>query len=140
MISSRTSSTKKEQHSEARRATGCDSRVAAAGPGAGGATGVFLGTNAKSKNRAEKVDPETGEITGYTPVFTAMDSRVKRFVLQSVVRSLFPKSRIDKCLRLRQKGKEIQVLKSVEHKTASGGWAVVQLYLDEIKGKGVKNE
>jgi hypothetical protein len=36
-----------------------------------------------------------------------------------VAQSLFPKSRIDKCLRLRQKGKEIQVLKSVEHKTAS---------------------
>lgn len=48
-----------------------------------------------------------------------MDFRVQRFALQSVARSLFPKSRLDKCLRLRQKGQEIQVLQSVEHKTAS---------------------
>ena len=81
--------------------------------------GAALGTNAKYKNAAEKIDPETGEITGGTVPFNPMDSRVQRFALQSVARSLFPKSRIDKCLRLRQKGKEIQVLKSVEHKTAS---------------------
>lgn len=79
----------------------------------------FLGTNAKYKFLPEKVDPETGEITGGTPVFNRMDSRVSRFMLQSVARSLFPKSRIDKCLRLRQKGKDIQVWKSKEYKTAS---------------------
>ena len=79
----------------------------------------FLGTNAKYKNTPEKIDPETGEITGGQPVFNPMDLRVQRFALQSVARSLFPKSRIDKCLRLRQKGQEIQVLKSVERKTAS---------------------
>lgn len=78
-----------------------------------------LGTNAKYKNTRQKIDPETGEITGYTPVFNPMDLRVQRFALQSAARSLFPKSRLDKCLRLRQKGKEVQVLKSVEHKTAS---------------------
>ena len=82
-------------------------------------SGVLLGTNAKYKHTPEKVDPETGEITGGKPVFNPMDSRVQRFALQSVARFFFPKSRIDKCLRLRQKGKEIQVLKSVEHKTAS---------------------
>lgn len=81
--------------------------------------GAALGSNAKYKNRAEKIDPETGEITGGAASFNPMDLRVQRFALQSVARSLFPKSRIDKCLRLRQKGKEIQVLKSVEHKTAS---------------------
>jgi hypothetical protein len=81
--------------------------------------GGALGTNAKYKHTPEKVDPETGEITGGKPVFNPMDSRVQRFALQSVARFFFPKSRIDKCLRLRQKGKEIQVLKSVEHKTAS---------------------
>ena len=79
----------------------------------------FLGTNAKYKNTPEKIDPETGEITGGQAVFNPMDSRVQRFALQSAARSLFPKSRIDKCLRLRQKGQEIQVLKSVQHKTAS---------------------
>jgi len=77
-----------------------------------------LGTNAKYKPAPQKIDPETGEIIGYRPMFNPMDLRVQRFALQSVARSLFPKSRIDKCLRLRQKGKEIQVLKS-EHKTAS---------------------
>lgn len=74
-----------------------------------------LGTNAKSVHKPEKVDLETGEIIGYSP----MDSRVQRFALQSVARSFFPKSRIDKCLRLRQKGKDIQVWKSKEFKTAS---------------------
>jgi hypothetical protein len=82
----------------------------------------FLGTNAKYKHRAEKVDPETGEITSFAsvaPTFNPMALRFQRFALQSVARSLFPKSRIDKCLRLRQKGKDIQVWKSKEHKTTS---------------------
>ena len=77
--------------------------------------GVSLGTDAKSNYKPEKIDPETGEIIGSSP----MDTRVQRFALQSVARSLFPKSRIDKCLRLRQKGKDIQVWKSKEFKTAS---------------------
>jgi Replication protein len=93
--------------------------VARRSGGLGDVNPALLGSNAKYKNKAEKVDPETGEITGYKPVFNPMDLRVQRFALQSAARSLFPKSRIDKCLRLRQKGKEIQVLKSVEHKTAS---------------------
>jgi hypothetical protein len=93
--------------------------VAGAPVGLGDVNPSGLGTNAKYKIKGEKVDPETGEITGYQPVFNPMDLRVQRFALQSVAQSLFPKSRIDKCLRLRQKGKEIQVLKSVEHKTAS---------------------
>lgn len=80
----------------------------------GGAAAV-LGTNAKYKNKVQKVDPETGEIIGQMPI----DSRVQRFALQSVARSLFPKSRVDKCLRLRQKGKDVQVWKSKEYKTAS---------------------
>lgn len=98
-------------------------RVPDASPAGGGLkkpgfSASALGTNAKYKNTPQKIDPETGEITGYRPVFNPMDLRVQRFALQSVARSLFPKSRIDKCLCLRQKGKEIQVLKS-EHKTAS---------------------
>lgn len=74
-----------------------------------------LGSNAKYKNKTEKVDPETGEIIGFSP----MDSRVQRFALQSVARTFFPDSRLNKCLRLRQHGKDIQVLKSKEFKTAS---------------------
>ena len=97
---------------------------AAASPSAGrtktpGNPAVSLGTNAKYDFLAQKVDPETGEITGGKPAFNPMDNRVSRFILQSVARSLFPKSRIDKCLRLRQKGKDIQVWKSNEHKTTS---------------------
>lgn len=74
-----------------------------------------LGRDAKYKNRAEKVDPETGEITcGFDP----MDSRVQRFILQSVARKAIPKSRTDNCLRVRQKGKDVEVWKSHEFKTA----------------------
>ena len=86
--------------------------------------GAALGTNAKYKHTPEKVDPDTGEIVcgqdrRRPQDVRPMDSRIQRFALQSVARSLFPKSRIDKCLRLRQKGQEIQVLQSIEHKTAS---------------------
>jgi hypothetical protein len=93
---------------------------AAGTPGGLGSTNLSaLGTNAKYRHTPEKVDPETGEITGKKPVFDPMALRVQRFALLSVARSFFPKSRIDKCLRLRQKGKEVQVLKSIEHRTAS---------------------
>jgi hypothetical protein len=77
-----------------------------------------LGIYAKYKNKAEKVDPETGEITGGTPKIDPMATRVQRFMLQAVARSLFPKSRIDKCLRIRNKSQDIQVWKSKEHQTA----------------------
>jgi hypothetical protein len=39
-------------------------------------------------------------------------------MLQAVARSFFPKSRIDKCLRIRNKNQDIQVWKSKEHQTA----------------------
>jgi hypothetical protein len=74
-----------------------------------------LGTNAKYKNKTY-IDPETGEILG---VIDPMAGRVQRFVLQAVARKFLPKSRTDKCLRLRQKGKEVEVWKSHEFKTAS---------------------
>lgn len=82
-------------------------------------SGSSLGSNAKYIHTPENVDPETGEITGGTPVFNPMDSRVQRFALQSVARTFFPDSRLNKCLRLRQQGKDVQVLKSKEFKTAS---------------------
>lgn len=75
--------------------------------------GRLLGIYAKSKNTAEKVDRETGEISVLDPMAT----RVQRFALQSVARSFFPKSRIDKCLRLRNSNQEIQVWKSKEYQT-----------------------
>ena len=74
-----------------------------------------LGTNAKYKNKLEKVDPETGEITGSDP----METKVQRFILQSVARTLFDNktSRLNKCLRLRAAHQDVQVWKSIEHKT-----------------------
>jgi len=72
-----------------------------------------LGIYAKYKNIAPKVDPETGEVTGCDPMAT----RVQRFILQAAARSLFPKSRLDKCLRVRTAHESVQVWKSTEHKT-----------------------
>lgn len=76
---------------------------------------AVLGTNAKYKNKTQ-IDPETGEIFG---VVDPMAGRVQRFILQAVARKFLPKSRTDKCLRLRQKGKQVEVWKSHEFKTAS---------------------
>lgn len=72
-----------------------------------------LGIYAKLKNKAPKVDPETGEIIGLDPMAT----RVQRFILQAVARSFFPKSRLDKCLRIRSAHNDVQVWQSIEHKT-----------------------
>ena len=98
-----------------------DARAARTGAGAGrtGGAGAPLGTNAKFSAVSEKVDPETGEVTGGAPAYDPMLARVQRFMLQSVARRFLPKSRTDKCLRLRTKGKEIQVWQSTEYKTAS---------------------
>lgn len=78
---------------------------------AGVAAPGFLGIDAKYKY----TDAETGEITD------PMEGRIQRFILQSIVRKLLPKSRTNNCLRVRQKGQQIQVLKSVEYGTASYG-------------------
>ena len=82
--------------------------------------GVSLGTNAKYKNKA-RIDPETGEIFG---IVDPMAGRVQRFALQAVARKFLPKSRTDKCLRLRQKGQQVEIWKSKEFRTAS--FAVLQ--------------
>jgi hypothetical protein len=81
--------------------------------------GGSLGTNAKYSATPPKTDLTTGEITGGEAVYNPMLVRVQRFILQSVARKFLPKSRTDKCLRLRQKSKEIQVWQSIEHKTTS---------------------
>ena len=80
-----------------------------------GCLASVLGTNAKYKFTTEKVDPETGEIMGCDPMAT----KVQRFILQSVARTLFDNktSRLNKCLRLRAAHQDVQVWKSVEHKT-----------------------
>lgn len=83
--------------------------------GGGAVSLASLGTNAKYKNKT-LIDPETGEILG---LVDPMAGRVQRFVLQSVARKFLPKSRTDKCLRLRQKGRQVEVWKSHEFKTAS---------------------
>lgn len=48
-----------------------------------------------------------------------MDTRVARFCLQSVARSILPKSRTAKCLRIRAFNSEVQVWKHHEHGTAA---------------------
>lgn len=67
----------------------------------GDAGAAALGINAKSSA------PKT------------MARRVERFALQSVARSILPKSRTAKCLRIRAFDCDVQVWKSKEHKTAS---------------------
>jgi len=48
-----------------------------------------------------------------------MDTRVARFSLQSVARSILPKSRTAKCLRIRAYNSDVQVWKHHEHGTAA---------------------
>ena len=91
--------------------------------------GGSLGTNAKSSAFAEKVDFETGEITGGKAVHNPMMARIQRFILQSVARKFIPDSRINNCLRLRSRrpknifgfdqNAKIKVWQSIEHKTTS---------------------
>ena len=81
--------------------------------------GGSLGTNAKYSATPPQTDPDTGEVTGGEVVYSPMAARVQRFILQSVARKFLPKSRTDKCLRLRQGSKQIQVWQSIEHKTTS---------------------
>jgi len=55
------------------------------------------------------------------PLSDPMGSRVQRFALQSVARTILPTSRTAKCLRLRTGRTDVQVWKSKEHHTASYG-------------------
>lgn len=85
----------------------------------GAGAGASLGTNAKYSAVSQSTDPETGEVIGGISGPMPMLARVQRFILQSVARKFLPKSRTDKCCRLRQGSKEIQVWQSIEHKTTS---------------------
>lgn len=82
-------------------------------------SGAALGTNAKYSHKPEFIDPDTGEITGGRPRHDPMASRVQRFAWQATARSILPKSRTAKCLRLRASKQDISVWKSKEHGTAS---------------------
>lgn len=77
---------------------------------------VFLGSNAKS-SAAPKIDLETGEISSTKKPAGML--RCARFAMQSGVRILQPNSRTAKCLRLRQRGQDVQVIQSKQHKTCS---------------------
>jgi hypothetical protein len=57
----------------------------------------------------------------YEPLLNPMGSRVQRFALQSVARTILPTSRTAKCLRLTTGRTDVQVWKSKEHHTASYG-------------------
>ena len=91
------------------RTTGPAARATGGPRVVGGPTGApeggALGSSAKL--RATFYDP--------------MESRVQRFALQSVARSILPESRTAKCLRIRAHDCDVQVWKSKEHGTASYG-------------------
>lgn len=112
-----TARTSESERTYGTAAAGTRARIAGAGRKAG--AGGFLGTNAKFPFTPPFTDPETGEITGGEVAYSPMLARVQRFILQSVARKFLPKSRTDKCLRLRQSSKEIQVWQSIEYKTTS---------------------
>ena len=54
----------------------------------------------------------------YEPLSNPMGSRVQRFALQSVARTILPTSITAKCLRLRTGRTDVQVWKSTEYQTA----------------------
>lgn len=93
------------------------SRASASDEHARAAGGAPLGTNAKYSAAPVTIDPETGEIYGLAP--DEPSARWERFALQSAVRRFLPDSRTAKCLRLRSKGREIQVIRSQEYRKAS---------------------
>lgn len=109
------------ERTNARTARSRGARADRMGVGAGstGGAGAPLGTNAKFAALPQTTDPVTGEITGGEVVYNPMLARIQRFILQSVARKFLPKSRTDKCLRLRQASKEVQVWQSKEYKTTS---------------------
>jgi hypothetical protein len=73
-----------------------------------------LGINAKS----HAIRINKGQNDGFASA-TRMDTRVQRFALQSVSRSILPDSRTAKCLRIRAYNSNIEVWKHHEHNTAA---------------------
>lgn len=81
----------------------------AQGGAAGGDFGGALGSNAKLPATSPKA------------AYDSMVKRLERFALQSVARSILPKSRTAKCLRIRAHNSDVQVWKSKEHGVATYG-------------------
>lgn len=104
---SRTSPGKTPQAAQAR------ARRSTSGAAEGGSLGIY----AKYDSAPRWVDPETGEILGLER--DSATFRWERFAIQAVSRRLLPDMRVHNCLRVRSKGREIEVVQSIEHKTAS---------------------
>jgi len=90
-------------------ANGGEQRGPACGDTAAPASGSapLLGIYGKSVHTAQKYD--------------AMELRGQRFALQSVARKILPESPTAKCLRFRAFGRQVEVWKNHEHKTAHYG-------------------
>ena len=74
--------------------------------------GAPLGTNAKYVAIRENKGRNDGFGLG-----TRMDTRISRFSLQSVARSVLPTSRTAKCLRIRAYNSNVEIWKSLEFNT-----------------------
>lgn len=96
-----------------------------------GISGASLGIYAKSQATLIRindlgsgdpitVDPDTGEVV--KGVSDVVSSRLERFALQSVARSILPQSRTAKCLRVPfKRGHSVEVWRSIEHSSAFFG-------------------
>lgn len=85
-----------------------------------GAVRASLGIHAKSDSAPPWIDPETGETS--PPEQDRSGSRLERYALQSVARSILPDSRTSHCLRHRQAHRQgVDVLRSASHETCSYG-------------------
>lgn len=98
----------------------------------GGPQGAFLGNSAKSRSAVDfqgeisggvdlrsgdLVDRESGEVAKSSGRDLA-SIRLERFGLQSVFRAIVPDSRTARCLRVRQGGRDVEVLRSKVHQAA----------------------
>lgn len=80
-------------------------------------SGGSLGSTAKYSAPTSQTDPDTGEIIEEKGAFNPLLAVAERYRLQSVARELLGNSRTGKCMRWRQKAKQIQVLQSKKAKS-----------------------
>ena len=69
-----------------------------------------------------QVDTGTGELVFDSPVYCPITARLERYALQSASRKILKGSsvvRVNNCLRVRMKGHDVKVLRSVDHNTCS---------------------
>lgn len=100
-------------------------QAAGSPPARGSSLGIHAKFQATSHTKGFRpVEPSgldfvTGEIHGLKD---AIQNRLERFALQSVVRQILPKSRTGNCLRLRQKNTNgVEVYRSIKHRRAHYG-------------------